>query len=956
MNKKIIYFLAIVCTLWLIGCTPTTNSNEGKCKVTFLGLNGEIIEEKMVEIHSKLDYPDDPIVEGYTFIGWDKTIEIVSTHTIIQAQFEKESYKVTFIDNFNNKIEEKFYTSVEKINYPIPHLITGYHFVEWNKIITNVNEDTMIMAIYEKNEYTIIFQTCFEEVIAEKNYMHLDKVDFPVPPVIEGYEFIGWDKIINKALSSEIVTALYEKSDIDVSMTDMNIENKDSIVRINAKLNNHSLEKISNIVVKTDGKENTFPYDGNSVIDLEVSTDYLNTTYIDIEIEIELINGKRIQLYQDSYLMYIPIEFTSYTSYVDEITFEPIYGIDSYLETVDFANATSIYTFNNAIYGGFRGTNELHVYSEENYRSRNSYGYEAAINNQGLVVATGTLVDLPSKGMILSGHGTSATTLEKYIQVGDYVVYDQTNKIASIYRDGSLSRLISIRERILLAKEKITKAFSSYEALDYQSMESLYNDIVTRFNNLLMDYQDEVAITLDHLASNLHFMVIETKTVEVKAFWHYPNRITGYPEDSTEEVARLLDSVVELGINTIYINTNFNGGSIYKSAYLKQLRCANYTYEGYRDYLDCFIGEAHKRGVRVVAWSNTHVCGDGYLPSHSKSSWVMTGYHDENNQGNIYFYDITNSEVQEFLVNVYTELATIYDLDGIEYDFIRYPSSNLYSFSGVISDASQIVDYGYNQGALDLFKEIYDVSGDVKSLILTNEEVRQKWLEFKKENVTKMVTLLSTAIRKAKPNMMISAAVMTSLTGAIQTYSQDFGTWIKEGFVDNLDPMMYTGSNSFLESRINNFQKIVKDDATIVIGLSPDNSGGDAVTLSEQIKRISLDYTLGWNEFSCRNIYKNVEILEGFKIIKRDYNVTIYDSKEEIRKQYARHMLDLMTNYYQYVDSSISIDTFTKVYNLLYHDLLSIDEVENFIHMIENQEIRIKIQTEYLYIKYLIME
>lgn len=654
--------------------------------------------------------------------------------------------------------------------------------------------------------------------------------------------------------------------------------------------------------------------------------------------------------------MYIPIAFSSYTSYLDQLTLEPIGDIDSYFESIDLSTTSTIYTFDNAIYGGFRGTNELHVYNEENYRSRNSYGYEAAINHQGLVTATGTLVDLPSKGMIVSGHGTSATALEKYIQVGDYVVYDKTNKILTIYRDGSLSKLISIRERVLLAKEKITSAFANYEALDYQSIENLYNDIVTRFNNVLTNYNHELATTLDNLASKLHFMVIETKTVEVKAFWHYPNRITGYPEDSTKEVARLMESIVELGINTVYINTNFNGGSIYKSNYLKQLRCANYTYEGYRDYLDCFIGEAHQRGIRVVAWSNTHVCGDGYLPSYSNANWVMTGYHGEDNQGNIYFYDITNPEVQEFLVNVYTELTSMYDLDGIEYDFIRYPSSNLYSFSGVISDASKVIDYGYNQGALELFQEMYEVSGDVKSLILTSEAVRQKWLAFKTQNVTKMVTLLSTTIRKVKPKMMISAAVMTSLTGAIQTYSQDFGTWIQEGWVDNLDPMMYTGSNSFLESRIDHFKNTVKEDATIVIGLSPDNSGGDAVTLSEQIKHISFDLTLGWNEFSCRNIYKNVEIIEGFKAIKRDYTVTIYDSKEEIRKQYAKHMLDLITNYYQYVDTSISIDVFTKAYNLLYNDLMTIDEIESLINTIENQTIQTKLQKECLYIKKLMRE
>ena len=955
MKKKIIYVCIIGCILFWIGCTPTTNQDIEKCRVTFVGLNGEVLLEKRVEINSKLEYPADPIIEGYRFIGWDKTIETITGNTVIKAQFEKKAFQVTFVDNLGHILDEKWYASTDTICYPAPPVWEGYHFIGWDKTIEKISEDTTIMAMYDQTVYTITFQTCFGDKIEEKQYTYLEKIDFPTPPIVDGYVFNGWDKTINKVLSDETVTALYEVEEMDIVLTQVNVENHASTIKITASLNAPILEKVTTVLVTIDEKEYRISYDGNPFLNIEIVTDYQNTTNIDIAIGVEY-NEKITQLYQDAYMLYIPISFTSYTSYINTIPFEPIENIDYYLEKVDFITMTPVHTFHTVIYGGFRGTNELHVYSEENYRSRNSYGYEAAINEKGLVVATGTLVDLPSKGIILSGHGNAATELETHIQVGDYVLYNQVGQEVTLYRDNQLSRLIRIRERILLAKEKITTSFAQYEALDYQSIQQLYNDVVTRFNNLLLNYQDDVAITLENLASKLHFMVIETKTVEVKAFWHYPNRITGYPEDSTEEVARLLDSVVQLGINTIYINTNFNGGSIYQSNYLKQLRCSNFTYEGYRDYLDCFIGEAHQRGIRVVAWSNTHVCGDGYLPSHSNANWVMSGYHGETNQGNIYFYDITNPDVQEFLVNVYTELASMYDLDGIEYDFIRYPASNLYTFHGVITDASQITDYGYTPTALAQFKEMYQIDQDVQSMILRSEEMRQNWLDFKTQNVTKMVTLLSNAIRKANPNIMISAAVMTSLTGAIQTYAQDFGTWIQTGLVDNLDPMMYTGSNSFLDSRINAFQETVKDDATIVIGLSPDNSGGDAITFSEQIKRISLDFTLSWNEFSCRNIYNNVEMLEGLKTIKREYTVTIYHSKDEIRKQYAKHMLDLICNYYQYVDSSISVEIFARAYNLLYSDCITIEEIEQLLYTIENQVIRTKLQEECSYIKYLIME
>ena len=68
---------------------------------------------------------------------------------------------------------------------------------------------------------------------------------------------------------------------------------------------------------------------------------------------------------------------------------------------------------------------------------------------------------------------------------------------------------------------------------------------------------------------------------------------------------------IKNGINRIYLNTNFNGSSIYKSQYLNQLIANNYNYEGYKDYLECFIEEAHKRNIEVYAWTNTLIAGDG---------------------------------------------------------------------------------------------------------------------------------------------------------------------------------------------------------------------------------------------------------------------------------------------------------------------------------------------------------
>lgn len=168
----------------------------------------------------------------------------------------------------------------------------------------------------------------------------------------------------------------------------------------------------------------------------------------------------------------------------------------------------------------------------------------------------------------------------------------------------------------------------------------------------------------------------------------------------------------------------------------KNRTTGTYTYEGYKDYLECFITEAHKRNIRVVAWTNTFICGDGYLPNYINKDYVAIDYNGKNNYNGMYFYDITRSEVKTLLNCVFDELAANYDLDGIEFDFIRYPASNLLSFTDTITDITKLNDFCYTDSSINLFKGKYNITGDVKTLMLNDENIRKLWQEFKVNNVT----------------------------------------------------------------------------------------------------------------------------------------------------------------------------------------------------------------------------
>jgi len=79
--KKIIYLILLV-VLLTIGCS------EDKYIITFIGYNGEIIEKIEVETDTNVTFPSVTPPEGKKFVGWDKTLESITSDMTVYAVFE----------------------------------------------------------------------------------------------------------------------------------------------------------------------------------------------------------------------------------------------------------------------------------------------------------------------------------------------------------------------------------------------------------------------------------------------------------------------------------------------------------------------------------------------------------------------------------------------------------------------------------------------------------------------------------------------------------------------------------------------------------------------------------------------------------------------------------------------------------------------------------------------------
>ena len=187
--------------------------------VTFQDWNGTVLKTEQVEQGKSATAPADPVREGYTFIGWDKSFSNVQSDLTVTAQYEKNVvyYTVTFLDWDGTTLKTEQVEQGKSATAPADPVREGYTFIGWDKDFSNVQSDLTVTAQYEQNApepiyYTVTFQDWDGRILKNEQVEQGKSATAPAAPVREGYTFKGWDKDFSNVQSNLTVTAQYEKN------------------------------------------------------------------------------------------------------------------------------------------------------------------------------------------------------------------------------------------------------------------------------------------------------------------------------------------------------------------------------------------------------------------------------------------------------------------------------------------------------------------------------------------------------------------------------------------------------------------------------------------------------------------------------------------------------------------------------------------------------------------------
>lgn len=281
---------------------------------------------------------------------------------------------------------------------------------------------------------------------------------------------------------------------------------------------------------------------------------------------------------------------------------------------------------------------------------------------------------------------------------------------------------------------------------------------------------------------------------EIRAVWLTTNLQLDWPPKSFDpEIQKkalidLLDDLARKKFNTIYFQVRSQGSVLYKSQYepWSQFLTGTLGGEPFYDPLKFFIEEAHRRFFEVHAWVNMIRCkiGEQYPPAsnplhllHRNPEWIRK-YFEGNNVS--YWLDPGLPEVREYLKNICTELALNYNIDGIHFDFIRYPGINF--------------DDSYS----------YSVFGN-----------GMKLADWRRENINTLVTTIYDTLISMRPMLKVGSApvgIYENLPGARglegrNSVYQDSREWLKRNKQDYLVPQIYWDleNNPRFDMLINNW-------------------------------------------------------------------------------------------------------------------------------------------------------
>ena len=257
--------------------------------------------------------------------------------------------------------------------------------------------------------------------------------------------------------------------------------------------------------------------------------------------------------------------------------------------------------------------------------------------------------------------------------------------------------------------------------------------------------------------------------------------------DSSKSRARITDIFEKARaakMNMVFFQIRGNGDAYYKSHYEPWAEGLSGTLgkdPGW-DPLAYAVHEAHRLGLELHAWMNTFPVWRGKkLPIETTPrsvylahpEWLVCDANGRPMPLGDHYINVSPGipDARRHVVYVALDIAANYDVDGIHFDYVRYPED------------SQKLGYSHDSISVARFRS---VEGNPNKL---------DWENWQRDQVNQYIYSAYNALTDLKPWMKVSASVVGKYSGtgwtAYGSVYQDVRRWMELGKMDFVVPMVY---------------------------------------------------------------------------------------------------------------------------------------------------------------------
>ena len=296
---------------------------------------------------------------------------------------------------------------------------------------------------------------------------------------------------------------------------------------------------------------------------------------------------------------------------------------------------------------------------------------------------------------------------------------------------------------------------------------------------------------------------------EVRGLWVVRTALS-----SPASISAMVAAARDAGVNTLIVQVRGRGDAYYASR-REPRPSALAAQPASFDPLSAVLHAAHARGLAVHAWVNVNLVADAASPPddprhivNRHPEWLMVPMELAASIGDPrgprfvrtlaawtrsqsatvegLFTSPIPAGAADHLADVVRDLVTGYPVDGVHFDYVRYPGASFdYSREALRAFRGEVAAELARQD-----RQALDRAQRSDPLIWTRR-YPQRWEAFRRARLTALVRRLRAVVVARRPKAVVSAAIVPDPQAAVAGKYQDWPAWAAGGVIDVLCPMAY---------------------------------------------------------------------------------------------------------------------------------------------------------------------